>query len=65
MPAFDFHADAFGQDARDVVNETAARDVRETFDRACVEQCFERGQVTQVRCEQRFADSHAEFFDVC
>jgi hypothetical protein len=36
--------------------------VRETFDRAAVEQSFERRQITDVRLQQRFADGHSQFF---
>ena len=59
-PALDFDRSAFGQDARDVFDEAAARYVRERFDDAGVEQTFERSKVTEVRLQQSLADRHAE-----
>src|SRR5256714_11419190 len=58
--ACDFDGGAFGQDARDVLKESAARDVRERLDDSGVEQTFERSKVTEVRLQKGLADGHAE-----
>src|SRR5437870_4487058 len=56
---FDLYARSLRQNPRDIFEQTAAGNVRESFNHSAVEQSLEGAQITYVRFQKRRADSFA------
>lgn len=62
--AVDLDGNVFRQNSRDVLEKTAAGDMRESFDSSGIEKRINRFQETRMPFEQCFADGRAKLLEI-